>query len=148
MKYNPKKNFRILLAKNGQKVFAPNHMRLAIDLDLKRRENPVEAEKLFEAIEHIYSGADPLLFKSKITQKFKGELETSFTDLCLAQLFMLEQEINYTFGNVQPPRAYIMGYIRMIRTGKYEIDKLLWAGIRNPPPKKFQQKQVDSSEIN
>jgi hypothetical protein len=137
-KYNPKKNFRILLLKKGKDEFAPNHMRFMIDLDLKRRENPKKASILFNAIEAIYNGADPVKYKSKLFHRFDGEIETSFTDLCLSQLFMLEQDINYDFGKIQPPKAYMMGYIRMVRTGEFEIDKLLWSSLRNPPPKKFQ----------
>ncbi len=136
-KYNPKKNFRILLLKKGKSEFAPNHMRFMIDLDLKRRENPQKTKVLFSAIEDIYNGADPLKYRTKLSHHFDGEIETSFTDLCLSQLFMLEQDINYNFGKIKPPKAYMMGYIRMIRTGEYEIDKLLWSSLRNPPSKKF-----------
>jgi len=53
---------------------------------------------------------------------------------------MAEQEIAYPGGKVKPPRAYIMGYIRIIREGEQEIDKLLWNSIRHPPPIKYRTK--------
>ncbi|MEW6592921.1 MAG: hypothetical protein AB1305_04510 [Candidatus Hadarchaeota archaeon] len=139
-RYDPKNNFQIGLKKSGKKEFLPNHLRILIDLQLKKEDNPKKAEILFDAIENIYNGADTTKYKANLYKlKFNREIENSFTDLCLAQLFMLEQDINYGFGKVQPPRAYLMGYIRMIRLGVEEIDKLLWSSTRHPPRKKFRE---------
>lgn len=140
-KYNPLKNFQIGINKKGQKEFLPNHLRIMIDLQLKKDENKDKAKILFDTIEYIYEGADPFEYKEKLKgYLFKSGFEDSFTDLCLAQLFFLEQDINYDFGKVQPPRVYLMGYIRMIRLGVDEIDKLLWSSTRHPPIIKFRDK--------
>lgn len=139
-KYDPKKNFQIGLKKAGRKEFLPNHMRIMIDLQLKKEDNPEKAEILFDAIEDIYKGEDPAKYKTELSKfKFNRGIENSFTDLCLAQLFMLEQDINYDFGKIQPPRLYLTGYIRMIRSGVEEIDKLLWSSTRHPPKKEFRE---------
>jgi hypothetical protein len=139
-RYDPKKNFQIGLKKAGKKEFLPNHLRILIDLQLKKDDNSEKAEILFDAIEHIYKGADTAKYKAELSKlKFNREMENSFTDLCLAQLFMLEQDINYDFGKIQPPRSYLMGYIRMIRSGVEEIDKLLWSSIRHAPKKEFRE---------
>lgn len=140
-RYNVHTNFQIGLSKKGQDEFLPNHLRILIDLYFKRIENPVTAEKLFDFIEDIYEGADPMKYKDLVTNfKFELEMEYSLTILCLAQLFMLEQDINYNFGKVQPPRAYLMGYIRMIRLDAEEFDKLLWSSTRHPPRTEFRTK--------
>jgi len=114
-KYDPKKNFQIGLRKKGQKEFLPNHLRILMDLDIKKKENPETSEIVFEAIEKIYNGKDPKELKDElIVLHFDKEIENSYTDVCLAQLFMIEQDLNYDFGKVKPPKAYLMGYIRMI----------------------------------
>lgn len=140
-RYDPQKNFQIGLIKKGQKEFLPNHLRIMIDLQLKKDENLDKSNILFDAIEDIYGGKDPLDYKEKLKgYLFKSGFEDSFTDLCLVQLFFLEQDINYHFGKVQPPRAYLMGYIRMIRLGVDEIDKLLWSSTRHPPRMEYRSK--------
>ncbi len=139
-KYDPKKNFQIGLKKAGQNEFLPNHLRIMIDLHFKKDDDPEKAEALFNAIEDIYKGEDPAKYRAELSiLKFSKEIENSFTDLCLAQLFMLEQDINYDFGKIQPPASYLMGYIRMIRSGVGEIDKLLWSSTRHPPKKEFRE---------
>ena len=50
---------------------------------------------------------------------------------------MAEQDINYTHGKIKPPRSFLMGYIRLIKTQKENIDKILWNSIRHPPRKEF-----------
>ena len=133
-----KTNFVISLAKPNEKEFNPNHLRLLIDLYIKRSSNKDDAEALFNALEEVYKGVDPLKFQDRFNSlNFSWELEKAITTLCLAQLFMLEQDKNYKSGKVQPPRGYLMGYIRMIRENAVEIDKLLWSSIRNPPSEKW-----------
>lgn len=133
-RYDAQKNFQIGLSKGSQKEFLPNHLRILMDLNFKNGEDKEKAQILFDAIEAVYDGEDPLKFEKKLQAlRFEREIETAFTDLCLSQLFMLEQDINYHFGNVQPPRAYLMGYIRMVRLKAEEIDKLLWSSTRHPP---------------
>jgi len=50
---------------------------------------------------------------------------------------MSEQDINYTHGKVQPPRAFLMGYLRFIKTQEQNIDKILWSSTRHPPRIEF-----------
>jgi len=50
-----------------------------------------------------------------------------------------EQDINYTHGKIQPPRSFLMGYIRFIKTKQENIDKILWSSIRHPPRNEFRQ---------
>ena len=141
-RYDAKKNFQIGLSKGGQKEFLPNHLRILMDLNLKNEENKEKAQILFDAIEAIYDGEDPLKFEKRLQAlHFDRGIETAFTDLCLAQLFMLEQDINYNFGKIQPPRAYLMGYIRMVQLNAEEIDKLLWSSTRHPPRKLYRTNQ-------
>lgn len=136
--YDPKKNFQIFMKKPEHKDFKPNHLRVLLDLHLKRDSDPKNAEKIFDVIEKIYQGADPLNFKSILTNlKFRMFLDSPLVNVCCAQLFMAEQDVNYTDGKIQPPRAFMMGYIRMIRTGEFEIDKLLWNSIRHAPKSEF-----------
>lgn len=141
-KYDPKKNFQIGIARAGIKEFLPNHLRILMDLNLKNKEDKNKAQILFDAIEAVYDGEDPLKFEKQLKGiVFDRQIETAFTDLCLAQLFMLEQDINYHFGKVQPPRSYLMGYIRMIQLQAEEIDKLLWSSTRHPPRKIYRTNQ-------
>jgi len=140
-RYDPLKNIQIGLSKKGIKEFLPNHLRILIDLNIKNKRDQEKAKILFDAIEDVYEGEDPEKFRGVlISLEFEDEIENSFTDLCLAQLFMLEQDINYDFGKIQPPRSYLMGYIRMIRLKAEEIDKLLWSSTRHPPRKEFRSK--------
>lgn len=139
-RYDPQKNFQIGLRKPGQPGFLPNHLRILIDLYNKKQFNPKNADIMFECIEEVYNGKDPEAFKEKVSKlNFGDKGESPFTILCLAQLFMLEQDINYDFGKIQPPRSFLMGYIRMIKAGTEELDKLLWSSTRHPPRKEFRE---------
>lgn len=141
-RYDPKKNFQIGLIKKDKKEFLPNHLRIMMDLELKKREDPEKAKILFDAIEDIYDGKDPFEYKQELIKyNFKKGFEDSLTDLCLIQLFFAEQDLNYVFGKVQPPRDYLMGYIRIIRLNIEEIDKLLWNSTRHPPRIEFRSKE-------
>lgn len=148
-RYDPKKNFQIGLNKKDLPEFLPNHLRILIDLYLKNKEDSERAEKLFDAIEKIYEGHDPSRLKKEMNKlKFEEKIEENFTILCLAQLHMIEQDINYDFGKVKPPRAYLMGYIRMIRLEAEEIDKILWSSTRHPPRVKYRSKECLKPESN
>lgn len=133
-RYDPQQNFQIGIAKAGYNEFLPNHLRILMDLNLKNQEDSKKAEILFDAIQAVYDGEDPQKFEKQLKSlHFDRQIEASYTDLCLTQLFMLEQDVNYTFGKIQPPRSYLMGYIRMVQLKAEEIDKLLWSSTRHPP---------------
>ena len=136
--YDLKKNFQIFMKKPGHNDFKPNHLRILINLHLKKESDNKSAEKVFDILEKVYDGEDPLKFEKELsTLNFRMSLDSALVDVCCAQLFMAEQEIAYPGGKVKPPRAYIMGYIRIIREGQQEIDKLLWNSIRHPPAIKY-----------
>lgn len=132
------KNFQIFMKKPKEKEFKPNHLRILINLHLKKISDPKKADIIFDILERIYHGDDPLLHKKDLELiDFRMSLDSALVDVCLAQLFMCEQEICYTDGKVKPPRAYLMGYIRLVRSGEVEIDKVLWNSIRHPPLIRF-----------
>ena len=136
------KNFQIFMKKPKEKEFKPNHLRILINLHLKKISDPKKADILFDILEKIYHGDDPLLYKKDLEiLDFRMSLDSALVDVCLAQLFMCEQEICYTDGKVKPPRAYLMGYIRMVRHRAEEIDKLLWSSTRHPPRKIYRTSQ-------
>jgi hypothetical protein len=136
--YDISKNFQIILKKPDEKEFLPNHLRVLIEFNHKMK-NPKEKFNVFyNMVEEIYSGEDPLKFKERLKElNLSEELDPSIITLCLIQLFMAEQDINYTEGKVQPPRAFLMGYIRFIKTKEQNIDKILWSSIRHPPRLEF-----------
>ncbi|MBD3312775.1 hypothetical protein GF352_04970 [archaeon] len=136
--YDVMNNFQIILEKQGQDSFLPNHLRALLNLDLMMKTNPEDFEKFYQIIEKIYEGADPDNFKEQLSKlSFRFIYDSPYIILCYIQLFMLEQDLNYTTGKVQPPRAYLMGYIRFLRTGEQNIDKILWSATRHPPRVKF-----------
>lgn len=139
-KYDVKTNFQIFMRDKNGVAFKPNHLRILLDLHLKLISNPDSARELFYILEEVYNGRDPLEFKNELDKmKFRMQLDTALINVCCAQLFMSEQDINYTKGKVQPPRSYLMGYIRQIKLGQENIDKLLWNSIRHPPKKEFRK---------
>lgn len=132
------KNFQIFMKKPNEKEFKPNHLRILINLHLKNISDPEKAKIIFDILEKVYHGEDPLLYQKELELlNFKMSLDSALVDVCLAQLFMCEQEICYTDGKVKPPRAYLMGYIRLVHSGEAEIDKLLWNSVRHPPLIRF-----------
>ena len=139
-KYDIKTNFQIFMRGEDGKAFKPNHLRILLDLHLKLISNQNSADKLFLILEDIYNGKDPLEFKEELNKmEFKMQLDSALVNVCCAQLFMSEQDINYTKGKIQPPRSFLMGYIRFIKTKQENIDKILWSSIRHPPRVEFRQ---------
>lgn len=135
--YDIKKNFQIILKKPKEKEFLPNHLRILIEFNHKIKGGK-NADEFFKMAEEIYKGEDPLKFKTKLKElDFPEELDSSLITLCLVQLFMAEQDINYTHGKVLPPRAFLMGYLRFIKTQEQNIDKVLWSSTRHPPRVEF-----------
>jgi len=141
--YEVSKNFQIILKKPNEKEFLPNHLRVLIEVNHRIKKNKKNSERFFEIIEEIYNGEDPLKFKKELEQLgLEGEFDSSIITLCLIQLFMAEQDINYTHGKVQPPRAFLMGYLRFIKTQEQNIDKILWSSTRHPPRQEFWKENV------
>lgn len=135
--YKLTENFQIILKKENAQEFLPNHLRVMIDIDKIVRDHKNSSE-FFQIIELIYNGEDPIKFEKQISSlNLSKGLDTPLITLCLIQLFMAEQDINYKDGNVQPPRAYLMGYLRFIQSGEENIDKILWSSTRHPPRQEF-----------
>ncbi len=100
--------------------------------------NSKDFTRLFEILEEVFNGKDPLDFQEEVDKmNFPMKIDDTMIFLCTAQLFMAEQDINYSDGKVQPPRAYLMGYLRFISTKEQNIDKILWSSIRHPPRQEF-----------
>ncbi len=136
--YDISKNFQIILKKPNEGEFLPNHLRILIEINHKMKNENKKIEEFFNIIEKIYSGEDPLIFKEQLKKlNLSDELDSSIITLCLIQLFMAEQDINYTTGKIQPPRAFLMGYLRFIKSKEQNIDKILWSSTRHPPRTEF-----------
>lgn len=114
------------------------------DLYLKRLSNPKDAKDIFVFFEKIYDGEDPEEMQSKALKlRFPMQLDDADTNLFYGQLLMIEQEFNYgpkgcKKGNVEPPREFLMRFVRWIASGEEEIDKIITNAVRNwPPPVKY-----------
>jgi len=136
--YDINKNFQIILKKPNEKEFLPNHLRVMIEVNHRTAKDKDNSRRFFEMIEEIYNGEDPLKFKAELKKLIvESEFDLPIITLCLIQLFMAEQDINYTNGKVQPPRAFLMGWLRFIKTQEQNIDKILWSSTRHPPKQEF-----------
>ena len=134
--YDLKKNFQIWL-KEDDRVFKPNHLRLMIDLNLRTRSNPNLKEKLLTIFDNIFYGKDPdeeikLLEK----EEFKHYLNTLRIIANLSQLFLIEQELNYTReSNFDPKNLFFQGWIREFIDSPKEIDNMCMSVCRFQPPR-------------
>jgi len=132
-------NLQIFLKKPGKKEFRPNHLRLLIDLYLKKISDPEKSEYIFSVIERIFNGEDPKNFINDVkNMRFKMQIDDVDINLYCAQLFMLEQDICYEKSKYDPHRLFLMGYIRYVRSGEEEIDKIARGiAVGYPPPPRF-----------
>lgn len=134
-------DFAVGLIIPGRAEFYPTHVRLLFDLYLKRLSNVEDAKKIFGAIDLVYLGEDPVRVSRKVERlRFPMQLDEPDTILYYTQLLMIEQEFNYgpqgcKLGKVQPPREFLMRFIRWIASGETEIDKIITAAVRNWPPR-------------
>ncbi len=140
-----KNDFAVGLILNNKKEFYPSHIRLMIDLFIKRESNIEESKKLFLALEEIYNGKDPINFNDELRKtNFQMKLDEAEVNLYLAQLLMIEQDFNFGPGapkksKLDPPREYLMRFIRWIAVGDTQIDRIIFAaaGRKYPAPKKY-----------
>jgi len=147
-------DFAVGLIMPGREEFYPTHIRLLFDLYLKRLSNPEDAKKLFYAIEKVYEGEDPENFTDEMNKlNFPMQLDEPSINLYCAQLLMIEQDFNFSPGakpgmsgkqpkisKFNPPRKFLMGFIRWVASGDDEIDKIIFLAVtRRPPPKKYIQ---------
>jgi len=137
-------DFAVGLKFPGRDEFYPTHVRLLIDLYLKRLSNEKDALNLFCVVEKVYDGQDPETFAPQVLKSsFPMKLDDPDVNLYYTQLLMIEQDFNYgpmgcKKGNVDPPREFLMRFIRWVASGDEEIDKIISNAVRNyPPPEKY-----------
>lgn len=132
--YDEKTNFQIWLREDHE--FRPNHLRLFIDLDLKVRSRSDFQIPLLKLFERIYQGEDPLdIYREVENEDFRMQLNSLECNLCLAQLFLAEQNISYSGESKFDPKClFFQGYMRQAILQIVDIDKLLWNATKNNPP--------------
>lgn len=142
-KFSPH-DYAVGLVIPGRSEFYPTHVRLLFDYYLKRLSDQQQAQKLFNAVEKVYDGGDPEeLAKDIAALIFPMQLDESVVNLVYTQLLMIEQDFNFgpegeRKSKYDPPRGFLMGFIRWVASGADEIDKVITAAVRNyPPPVRF-----------
>jgi hypothetical protein len=147
-KFSPQ-DFAVGLVIPDRPEFYPTHVRLLFDYYLKRLSEPRQAQKLFEAVERVYEGYDPEeLVKDVGALTFPMQLDEAIVNLVYTQLLMIEQDFNFGPGGTRkskydPPRGFLMSFIRWVASGENEIDKIITSAVRNyPPPTRFKDSSM------
>lgn len=143
-KYSPH-DFVVGLLRNGESEFNPTHIRLLIDIYIKRESNKRDFETFFAKMEEVYNGAAPEQFSEELrVLNFPMQLDSSESNLCVAQLLMIEQDINFgpqssKPSKMNPPREYLMRYFRWVASGEASIDRIIFAaaGRKYPASEKY-----------
>jgi hypothetical protein len=142
-KFSPH-DYAVGLVIPGRPEFYPTHVRLLFDYYLKRLSELRQAEKLFKAVERIYEGSAPEeLAQSVADLTFPMQLDEAIVNLVYTQLLMIEQDFNFGSEGTKrskydPPRGFLMSFIRWVASGEDEIDKIITNAVRNwPPPTRF-----------
>jgi len=129
----------------NQPEFYPTHIRLMIDLYIKRESNPEGCGALFKALEQVNHGQDPKSYAPELAKiSYPMQLDEAEVNLYMAQLLMIEQDFNFGPGapkksKLDPPREYLMRFIRWIAAGDTQIDRIIFAaaGRKYPAPEKY-----------
>jgi hypothetical protein len=133
-KYDPSKNFQIWLNQNFQS-FKPNHLRVLIDLSLKVRAQPKLKEKMLLAFDQIFYGNDPLKEVRQFEDiTFPHFLNSMDITAVLSQLFIIEQELNYSQKNFNPNGLFFQGWVREFIDGPKAIEIMCMSAARGLPP--------------
>jgi len=147
-------DFAVGLIIPGRKEFFPTHVRLLFDLYIKRLSNKEDAKNLFIIFEEVFAGEDPEKFSSNVFNlKFPMQLDDPDVNLYYSQLLMIEQDFNYgpdgcKKSKFDPPRGFLMSFIRWVASGNDEIDKIITAAVRNyPPPAKYKRKIFQNCKL-
>jgi hypothetical protein len=114
-------------------------------LYIKRESNLVGSKKLFKRLEQVYNGEDPKLYVDELVKiNFPMHLDESEVNLHVAQLLMIEQDFNFGPGaprksKLDPPREYLMRFIRWVAAGDTQIDRIIFAaaGRKYPAPERY-----------
>ena len=142
-KFSPH-DFAVGLVIPRRPEFYPTHVRLLFDYYLKRLSELQQAQKLFEAVERVYEGNDPEGLAQDVgALTFPMQLDEAIVNLVYTQLLMIEQDFNFgpegtKKSKYDPPRGFLMSFIRWVASGENEIDRVITAAVRNyPPPARF-----------
>lgn len=142
-------DFAVGLKIPGRDEFYPTHIRLLFDLYLKRLSNEKDSQQLFCKIEKVYDGDDPeVLAPDVLKLSFPMKLDDPDINLYYAQLLMIEQDFNYgpqgcKRSRLNPPREFLMRFIRWVASRDDEIDKIVFCAVRNkPPPSKYAKRLI------
>ena len=137
-------DFAVGLVIPGRAEFYPTHVRLLFDYYLKKFSEPQKAQKLFESVERVYEGNTPEELAQDIgILTFPMQLDEAIVNLIYTQLLMIEQDFNFgpegtKKSKYDPPRGFLMSFIRWVASGEDEIDKIITNAVRNwPPPTRF-----------
>lgn len=153
-----KNDFAVGLVLPGRKEFYPTHIRLLVDLYIKRESDPKKFKKLYDALERVFNGENPAAAGKTVKDLvFPMQLDSGLVNLFYMQLLMVEQDINYGPGKKKtkfsPPRDFLMSFIRWIASGEAEIDGIIFTAVppkfrAYPPPKKYwgETSRVGSSQ--
>lgn len=151
-KFSPH-DYAVGLVIPGRAEFYPTHVRLLIDLHLKRISNPKDARLLFCVFERVFDGEDPDKYKEAIGGlRFPMQLDDADVSLYYSQLLMIEQDFNFgpdgeKQSRLSPPREFLMRFIRWVYSQDNEIDKVITSAVRNyPPPTKY-GKRIECSGV-
>jgi len=146
-------DFAVALTIPGREEFRPTHVRLLFDLYLKRLSDEKKAHKLFCALEKVYDGEDPENLAPRVLElKFPMQLDDPDVNLFYTQLLMIEQEFNYgpdgcKKGKVDPPREFLMRFIRWVASGDNELDRIIAVAVRNFPPPPRYRKRIECNKF-
>lgn len=139
-----KDDYAVGLIVPDQPEFYPTHIRLLIDLYIKRESNPESFQKLYKALEEVFNGEDPAIHVDKLYNiKFPMHLDEAEVNLYMTQLLMIEQDFNFGPGapkksKLDLPREFLMRFIRWIAAADTQIDRIIFAVARKyPAPQKY-----------
>ncbi|MDI6895992.1 hypothetical protein [Methanocella conradii] len=134
--YDLTRNFQIWLSHNYRN-FKPNHLRVLIDLNLRVRARPDLKNKLLLAFDNIFYGNDPIEeIKALESEHFPYYLNSIKIIASLSQLFLIEQELNYTQNsNYDPKSLFYQGWVRQFIDNPKEIDNMCMSVARYQPPR-------------
>lgn len=128
----------------GRPEFYPTHVRLLFDLYIKRVSNESDAHVVFCALERVFDGDDPTMLVADVGPcNFPMQLDDAEVNLYYTQLLMIEQDFNYgpaapRTSRLDPPREFLMRFIRWVASREDEIDRIITGAVRNyPAPARF-----------
>jgi hypothetical protein len=124
--------------------YTPSHPHVFRDLDMKIKSDSESGQRLFGIIQQVFEGRSPSNFIDELEGlTFENEKFPSDVTVCLLQLMMIEQEINFGPGgrttHYHPPRDLLMSCVRWIHSGEYDdIGDIISAAYNGRVDEKYQ----------